>query len=98
RPTWTVGPRVSGARSASRQWVSWQKHRLTLRFRGAREVHKAVNAPERHHAEGDERLLGTHARNGERTDDVKQHAHQVGQQPKHRNDHVLESVEHLMLL
>src|ERR1017187_5914406 len=55
-----------------------REYRLpALGLAGFGEVERSVDAPEGAHAEGDIRFLHTHARDGERADQVEQHASEV---------------------
>src|SRR5271154_737112 len=82
-----------------RRWhrLAGEYRLATLDLAGFREVVPAIETPEGHHAESDVRLLDAHATDGERADQVKQHASQVRDQSKQRNEHVLEAIEGMML-
>src|SRR5271170_4309763 len=72
--------------------------RLARGFAAPGEVNPAVEAPEEGGAEGDVALVPAHSRDLERPDQIKQHAGQIREQPEHRDEHVLDAVEHVMLL
>ena len=57
------------------------------------KVHKPIYAPQYNDSQRDVWLLGTHAGNIKWTNKIKEHTHKVGQNPKQRDESVLECIE-----
>src|SRR5262249_47637444 len=60
------------------------------------EVYHAVDGPHRADSECKVRLTPTHARDGEWSDQIEQHTHQICRNSEQRNEHVLEPAEGMM--
>src|SRR5450755_1001788 len=79
------------------RWL-FAHHAAALLLAVAHEIDAAVDAPNRAHAERNERLLHAHAGNRERTDQVEQHARQVCDQAEGRDHHMFEAVKLIVLV
>src|ERR1700683_281700 len=66
--------------------------RLTGLLGSHHKVDSAINSPDSAEPKSVERLLGTHAWYAERSDDVEQHAPQIGDEAKARNEDVLDRI------
>src|SRR5271155_3682693 len=82
--------------SSGSGWFSNQHCRLALLFRIAGEIERAVDAPNYRDADRHQRLLHA-AETFEWSDYVESHAGKVRDRAEHRNRHVFETVELMML-
>ena len=62
------------------------------------EVNQPINAPDGGDAQGDVRFLPAHAGYEERSNEVEQHAGEVGKHTEDRHKHMLEPMEAMMFL
>src|SRR5208282_6901657 len=74
-----------------------EQHFFAFGLAALEEVKGPVDAPESADAQCDVRLLPTHTGDRERPDKVEEHDHQVRQQPKNRDYHVLKTIEGMVL-